>query len=168
MGGIRDILRKLFGKPARSAAQAKNKPFNNDSAARQRLLDRFDPQDPDLPRPLVTLEEFFEGNFDEGSIGYNLTPPPSTREIYAFFRTIREKPEVLDIRIEIEPPEEPGAWPWSDTLWIITSANADEVKQWLGEPYHADELLTGFEREIRKLEKYPLPEGMNAIGVWWD
>ena len=36
-----------------------------------------DINDPAVPRPLVTLEEFFEGNDDYGSIGYNFFPNQS-------------------------------------------------------------------------------------------
>lgn len=144
----------------------------SDQAARQRLLARInqdgDINDPNTPSPLVTLEEFFEGNNDFGSIGYNFLPDqPAPAEFYAFFKGIRDKPEVADVRVEVKDLEDPEGWPATDTVWIITSASPDDVAGWLGEKFHADELIEGFQT-ARQIEPYKVPEGMHAIGVWWD
>jgi hypothetical protein len=49
--------------------------------ARDRLLARIgDVNDFSRPRPLVTLAEFFEGNTDPASIGYNLPGDPSPQD----------------------------------------------------------------------------------------
>jgi hypothetical protein len=146
--------------------------FAFDPEALKQLVERInqngDLRDQEIPRPLVTLEDFFEGNNDSGSIGYNLNPPPSPQEFYDLFRSIREKSEVYDVRVMVNGQEEPNSWPWSDTIWLVTSAKPDRVKDWLGEHFQADDLVIGFELDNRKLEEYQLPEGMNAIGVWWD
>ncbi len=146
--------------------------FAHDPESLQRLLERInrqgDLQDWNIPRPLVTLEDFFQGNADYGSIGYNLDPEPSPQEFYDFFRSIREKVEVYDVRVQVNGQEESERWPWSDTIWIITSANTSDVERWLGERFKADSLSIGFEQDCRILEQYQLPEGMSAIGVWWD
>jgi len=173
MPKILDFLRKIFGEKKRSLPKSEIDYSAHDPEALQRLLERINRQgdlrDWAIPRPLVTLEEFFEGNSDYSSIGYNLIPPPSPQEFYDLFRSIREKSEVFDVRVQVNGQEESESWPWSDTIWIITSAEAEEVEHWLGERFQADAPLTiGFEQDCRKLEKYQLPEGMNAIGVWWD
>ncbi len=146
--------------------------FGHDPEALRRLLQRAgqlgDLQDQDAPRPLVTLEEFFEGNHDFASIGFNLDPPPSPQAIYRLFRSIRDKTDVQDVRVMVMGQEEPDGWPWSDTVWLITSATPDEVRGWLGDQFRADDLILGFEQASRKMEPYQLPPGMNAIGVWWD
>lgn len=145
-----------------------------DHQALQRLIKRIsrqgDPYDSNAPRPLVKLEEFFEGNQDYGSIGYNFYPyQPSPQEFYNFFRSIRDKPEVYDVLVELRPLEEADKWPYSDMIWIITSADVDEVNRWLGEQYQADApLYVGFEDLDEKMEDYEVPEGMQALGVWWD
>jgi hypothetical protein len=60
---------------------------------------------------------------------------------------------------------EAAGWIWKDTVWIITSAGADEVKQWLGERFRADDILVGWsDPAIVKVESYKVPEGMQAIG----
>ncbi len=146
--------------------------FGHDLKALNRLLERINQQG-DLrnlqtPRPLVTLEEFFEGNYDHASIGFNLEAELPPQAFYALFRSIRQKPEVRDVRVMIIGQEEPESWPWSDTVWLVTSASPDEVSGWLGKKFRADELILGFEHDSRKIEPYQIPQGMNAIGVWWD
>ena len=120
------------------------------------------------PRPLVTLEEFFEGNDDYGSIGYNFYPDqPSPSEFYSLFKSIRVKPEVADIRVEVKDLEDPEGWPSTDTVWIITKATVKDVEKWLGQRFRADDFIIGFPEQY-KYEHYDVPEQMTAIGVWWD
>ncbi|MHC4477052.1 MAG: hypothetical protein ACYTEL_15505 [Planctomycetota bacterium] len=144
------------------------------AGARERLLARInrngDFNDPNVPRPLVTLEEFFEGNDDYGSIGYNFYPDqPAPAEFYRLFRRIRDKAAVDDVRVEVKDLEDPGGWPATDTVWIITEASPDDVKKWLGDRFRADDILRGFPMEgYYRTERYDLPDGMQAIGVWWD
>jgi hypothetical protein len=142
-----------------------------DPDLRQQLLKRInrsgDINDPDVPRPLVYLEEFFEGNSDFGSIGYNLTDQPSPAEFYEFFKAIRDKPEVGDVLVEVKDLEDPEGWPATDTIWIIINATVADVARWLSQRFAADELIEGFHTTY-PIEKYDLPAGMQAIGVWWD
>jgi hypothetical protein len=52
---------------------------------RQILVNRIKAQglpSPHRPLPLVTLEEFFTGNDDYGSIGCNLSPPLGPQYFY--------------------------------------------------------------------------------------
>lgn len=59
----------------------------------ERIVERIgrvgDVNEPGTPKPLVTLEEFFDGNEDPGSIGYNLPDPPAPQELYELFKRIR-------------------------------------------------------------------------------
>lgn len=120
------------------------------------------------PRPLVTLEEFFEGNDDYGSIGYNFYPDqPAPSEFYSLFKSILVKPEVADIRVEVKDLEDPEGWPSTDTVWIITKASVNDVEKWLGQRFRADDFIIGFPEQY-KCEHYDIPEQMKAIGVWWD
>jgi hypothetical protein len=144
----------------------------NDKTALDKLLRRVNQlgniNDENTPRPLVTLEEFFIGNSDYGSIGYNWGPDqPSPQEFYELFQDIREKPGVHDVLVLVNDQVEPGDWPSTDTVWIITSAGVDDIKDWLGRRFFADDLLIGFP-EAMKIEEAQIPVDMNAIGVWWD
>lgn len=78
----------------------------------ERLIARIncngDINDPTTPRPLVTLEEFFEGNEDYGSIGYNFSPDqPAPAEFYELLKRIRDRPDVADVRVEVSQHEVP-------------------------------------------------------------
>ncbi len=48
--------------------------------------------------PVVSLELFFEGNDDPGSIGCNLTDHPGVDRFYAVLRGIRDRPDVHGVR----------------------------------------------------------------------
>lgn len=146
----------------------------NDSKALDNLLARVnangDINDPTTPRPLVTLEEFFGGNNDYASIGYNFYPEqPSPQEFYKVFLEIRDKPEVYDVRVQVNDQSELGAWPATDTIWIITSEKAETVESWIPELFHPDDVIIGFSSDAPyQYEDYKIPEGMQAIGIWWD
>lgn len=155
-----------------SSCSQRNIYVESDMDSLARLLDRIsihgDINDPDTPRPLVTLEEFFEGNNDYGSIGYNFYPDqPAPEEFYEIFKSIYSKPEVFDIRVEIMDQIEPEDWPSTDTIWVITSSGIEEVDTWLGNRFRGDDYIIGFP-DSYNIEFYDVPEGMQAIGVWWD
>lgn len=120
------------------------------------------------PRPLLSLEEFFEGNDSYGSIGYNFYPvQPSPAEFYEFFKDIRNRSTVAEVLVEVSQHEVPEEWPSTETVWIITSASPEDVVGWLGERFRADEILDGWiPGNIR--EPYTVPIEMKSIGVWWD
>jgi len=143
---------------------------------REELLQRIgNINDFDRPRPLVTLEEFFEGNDDWGSIGCNLPDQPSPTEFYRLFASIRKRPDVADVRVQVQEMEDPEGWPSTDTIWIITRATPSEIREWLGERIAPDDLVVGFPKPLSQpglvgyeVEAYEVPEGMKAYGVWWD
>jgi hypothetical protein len=160
--------RKGEAEPGESAVPGQG----SDNAARERLLERVnrngDINDFSVPRPLVGLEEFFEGNDDYGSIGYNFYPDqPAPSEFYALFKGIRERAEVADVRVQVQDLEDPEGWLSTDTVWVITGASVGEVKGWLGERFRADDIIVGFSEDY-PIESYDVPDGMQAIGVWWD
>ena len=137
--------------------------------ARRRLLARIgDINDFSRPRPLVTLEEFFEGNDDPGSIGYNLADPPEPREFYELLRQLRDREDVRDVRIEVMDLEDPEGWPLTDTIWIITSAPPDTVRSWFPKRLAPSEMLDGFAESVREIEAYEVPPGLRAVGAWYD
>lgn len=135
----------------------------------ERLLQRIgDANDFSRPRALVTLEEFFEGNDDPGSIGYNLPDPPEPREFYKLLAAIRDRADVADVRVQIMDHENADGWPSSDTLWIITSAAPEEVRNWFPERLAPDELLDGFDACAVDIELVAVPDEMRAVGAWYD
>ncbi|MCA8973294.1 MAG: hypothetical protein KDC98_01165 [Planctomycetes bacterium] len=136
-------------------------------ASRDRLLRRIgDINDFSRPRPLVTLDEFFEGNRDPGSIGYNLPDPPDPQEFRGFLTSISERDVVSAVLIEVTDLEDPDGWPSSDTAWVITSAMIDEVASWVPERFRPDEYLDGFPES--GVEPHEVRAGFRAVGLWYD
>lgn len=117
-------------------------------------------------RPLLTLEEFFEGNDVVGSICCNLPTAPEPAEVFQFLKDIRSRPNVTDVRIEITTFDDPE-WPFSDCLWIITSADTDEVQSWFGDDFAPDDVFSGW-LDDREYEPVDVPEGMKPVGCWYD
>jgi hypothetical protein len=139
--------------------------------AKARLIQRLnrdgDFHDPGTPRPLVTLEEFFEGNNDPSSIGSNLSDPVGPAEFYALLKELRARPGVANVLVRVLDHDDPEGWPNTDTVWVITSATPAQVRSWLSGRIAPDEVLDGF-HEAGPMEGCPLPRGHRAVGLWYD
>lgn len=144
----------------------------SDPALRAKLLKRIsqhgDINDPATPKPLVTLEEFFEGNNDFASIGYNLADAPAPHEFFAMLKQIRARPGVTDFRVEVKDLEDPEGWPATDTVWIITTASREEVRNWIPERIKPDDILADIGPATGKKEALTVPPGSHTWGLWWD
>ncbi len=132
----------------------------------QRVNRQGDVNDPETPRPLLTLAVFFEGNAVVGSIGCNLIPTPTPAEFYSLLSRIAERGDVGDVRVEVTMFDDPD-WPFSDTLWIVTSASAEEVAAWFEESVRPDACLVGWPEGVA-MEPCQVPVGMQPVGCWWD
>ena len=124
------------------------------------------PDSPDVPRPLLTLKEFFDGNDVVGSIGCNLEGSPAPARIHELLKEIAERPEVEDVRVQITLFDEP-TWPFSDTVFIMTSASPEVVESWFPENLRPDDMGVGFPEGVA-FEPYEKPPGTAAILCWWD
>jgi hypothetical protein len=126
-----------------------------------------DVNDAATPRPMLTLEEFFEGNEAIGSICPNCTPTPEPSVVYQVLKDIRSRKEVVDVRIQITMFDDPESWPYSDTAWVITTASADEVKSWFDEYMAPDECTEGWDVRV-ETESVDVPDAFNPVWCWWD
>lgn len=169
-------IRELLGRPldasASGARPVQKRPDVQASPPPRSLVERISRNgpldDPNTPRPLLTLEEFFEGNNDYGSIGYNFYPDqPAPSEFYEVFKRIWQRPEVIAVYVEVQDQVEQTDWPSTSRIWVITTASSETVRSWLGERFAPDDLLDGFIDEI-KTEPCEVPPGTKALGVWWD
>ena len=113
---------------------------------------------------MLTVEEFFDGNDAVGSIGCNLDGQPTPAEFYDLFRTISREREVKDIRVAVTQFEDPE-WPFSDNVFIMTSASIDEVQSWFPEWLRPDIVDEGI---LQRCEPYDIPEGTRPVVCWWD
>jgi hypothetical protein len=122
---------------------------------------------PDDPLPVVSLEDFFEGNTDEGSIGCNLIPHPG---IYFFHNTlimVRNHPRVQTVLIEIfEVDETFETWPFSERVYVYTALPEEEIAQMM-KPLKYDELEHDFFKG-RPLSAVSPQSSMNVYAFWWD
>src|SRR5258708_13372689 len=118
------------------------------------------------PGPTVTLEEFFEGNDDSGSIGCNLVTTPSPAEFYRILKEIRSRSDVQDVLVEIRDMEDTeGIWPFSATVFVLTHATPHDPTQWLN-PLSPDEVGQFPPAHVRKDLPAPNP-CMNVFGACW-
>ena len=124
------------------------------------------PDDGKTPRPLRTLSEFFDGNSHVGSICCNLSPPPTPAQVYAVLRGIAARPDVADIRVVITMFDDPE-WPFSDTVYVMTTASPEEVASWFDEDLRPDEVWEGFVSG-ETYEPYMPPSGFRPVALWWD
>ena len=115
---------------------------------------------------VLTIEEFFDGNTDVGSIGCNLTPAPALTEFRARLMAIRQRSDVQDVFVAVT--EDMGdEWPFSDHVFVLTSAPLAEVAAWF-EPLQADD---PYEVDVWSGPTAFLPAlavGMRAVVAWWD
>jgi hypothetical protein len=123
------------------------------------------PDEPGTPRPLLSVGEFFDGNIEVGSIGCNLDGAPTPAEFHSVFRSIAQHPDVRDIRVQITAFDVPE-WPFSDTIYIMTSATPEEVATWFPQHLRPDETWTGFVDQA--YEPYQIPDGVQPVACWWD
>jgi hypothetical protein len=134
----------------------------------ERLLARIgDINDFDRPRPLVTVTEFFDGNDDAGSIGYNLPGSVMPDEFYQLLLSVSARNDVVDVRIEVKDLESGDGWPSSDSIWIFTTAPLEDVRGWFPERLAPDDwrLTTALDEST---EPYEIPPGTHAINAWYD
>lgn len=87
------------------------------------------------PPPVVELEEFFEGNCCPSSIAPNLYPHPGLAFFYERLKSIRERPDVKSVLVNIYDLTDiilnaRDGWPGSECVHILTSADQDDVQSW--------------------------------------
>jgi len=116
--------------------------------------------------PVVSLEDFFEGNEDLGSIGCNLIDHPGIDKFYKVLKEIRGQNNVQDVLIEINQIDEYLDWPFSEVVYILTSADKNDVAKWM-RPLQPDEISEGW--WYGKASYAPEPkEGFKVYYAWWD
>lgn len=143
-----------------------------DPEARERLVEKVeamggcDPDDSDPPA--VSLEDFFVGNRDWGSIGCNLPKHPGVHTFFRVLGSIRGKPEVGGVYVRLTEVDDDEAWPFSDTVYIYTRSAREVVAEWV-EELGPDEVIDCGEdaSKLHPLTPRP-PEGMKLYVVWWD
>ena len=148
-----------------------------DSDARRRLIENaLAMLEEGSTLPAVSLEEFFEGNTDEASIGVNL-PEEKHIGLAGFQRAlsaIRERPDVQGVFLELteipEPDEQADAdiWPTACVAFVVTSAPRSDVSEWVAS-LHPRDISEGW--CVQPSVKTPIADvdlspGMRPLRVW--
>lgn len=124
----------------------------------------------------VSLDEFFEGNSDEASIGVNLVPEQHVglSGYRRALESIRRRPDVQDVFLELteipdlNEPADDVIWPTACVAFIVTTAALPEVKEWV-DPLYPRSVEEGW--CVQPGVKVPLPDagllpGMRPVRVW--
>lgn len=138
---------------------------------RRELIEKIKGQnlsDQDFSLPIVSLEDFFIGNDDYGSIGCNLLHHPGPQAFFETLKFVRDKPEVQDVLVEIYELQEENedVWPFSERIYIVSNTTGEQISDWVSllEP---DEILESFAYPISQVTQ-KLEPGMRIFAVWWD
>jgi hypothetical protein len=120
------------------------------------------------PEPVVSLEQFFDGNIDLGSIGGNLGDHPGMDTFFRVLREIRDRPDVYDVLVGItEVEDDELSWPYSDHVYVITTATVDAVANW-AKPLEADQPGEGWWNGAPPRWPIQVPEDAHIVTLWWD
>jgi hypothetical protein len=115
---------------------------------------------------LVSIERFFDGNDDLGSIGCNLMEHPGIEAFRSAFAVLRMRPDVQAIYAQIsELDRGKGCWPFTDRVIVVGSIPADELRKALARlepdevgPVNPEYLSPGLSDRERR----------SALVAWWD
>lgn len=117
--------------------------------------------------PIVTLEDFFEGNADEGSIGCNLLKHPGIKTFYEVLLNIRKRDNVQDVFVEImELEDDEEYWAFSERVYILTNAEKSTVEQWVNVLEHS-EVDEGYAFGVPPIAPKLLADN-KVFSIWWD
>ena len=127
--------------------------------------------------PVVSLDDFFDRNWDEHSLAPNVAAygRPPLQECYRILREIRDRPDVQDVLVAIhetpyaEDPEDFDIWPDSDTVYVITTATRADVSTWAA-ALKPDEVGDGWSADggTKPPAGPELQPGMRVYALWWD
>jgi hypothetical protein len=115
--------------------------------------------------PIVSLELFFEGNDDLGSIGPNLIDHPGVAFIYATLRAVRDRPDVYGVWVGIDEVVADDEWPFTDHVYVVTSAPPSEVDRWVRDLQSDEPGDTGW---LGGPPPVAVPDGARLVVLWWD
>ena len=120
------------------------------------------------PKPVVSLERFFQGNNDDASLGENLAEHPGIDAFQALLTEIRSEPDVGDLVVEVRGFDE-DSWPFAKGVYVVTGADGEKVASWFA-PLRPTSITSGFRvaPPPGMAPGFTSPDGPQVFGVWWD
>jgi hypothetical protein len=119
------------------------------------------------PEPLLSLELFFEGNDDEGSIAPNLGNHPGVAHFASVLLEIRARPDVDDVLVGVSEVMSEDEWPYASHVYVVTSAPERDVDEWV-ELLVCDPPGDGWWNDAPPVNAPPIPGGSRIVMLWWD
>jgi hypothetical protein len=124
-----------------------------------------------VPPPIVTIEEFFEGNTAPLSIAPNLDGEPGREFFYEKLKAIRSREDVREVWLNIYDLSslihgDENGWPMAENVHILTSAAESTVQAW-GEELHSDGAIEGWPYGQAALAT-PASDGFRWWALAWD
>jgi hypothetical protein len=121
--------------------------------------------------PVVSIEDFFDGNDEPDSIAVNLDPHPGL----PFFRkklcAVRKRADVQDVLLDIyhidQSDEGEPSWPSPECIYIITSVSEAQVEKW-NEQLRADGPVEGWIDSITPNGAPVIADGNRVWRIMWD
>ena len=114
----------------------------------------------------VSIEDFFDGNEDVGSIGVNIYPnPPSLKEFYDTLKEIKKGVKTQDLLIRIADIDD-TEWFFTDTIYISGDYTLAEIKK-MFKQLKPDEIYEGMMYD----EPSNIPQlnpNSKAYSIWCD
>jgi hypothetical protein len=119
------------------------------------------------PRPqVISVELFFDGNDDPGSIGCNLNEHPGVGTFRDVLTGLVRRPDVQAVYAqisELDPGE--GLWPFADIILAVGTISTAELRDAVS-ALEPDDVAPGEDFGISPsiTERHGLP----VLAVWWD
>lgn len=133
---------------------------------RQELLNKIKSNGFPDKEVVLTLDEFFIGNNDKGSIGVNLYPDqPSPATFYETLKRLIQSGQVERIYVRITDVDD-TEWFFTDTVFIVGQIALEKLRQEVSD-LHPTEIYSEW--------MYGLPANLSDIfsnkqvySLWWD
>jgi hypothetical protein len=150
----------------RDKRNAKSSKLNDVSTKRDILLKKIKKGGFPQKEVVVNVEDFFEGNEDEGSIGPNIYPqPPSLQEFYDTLKEIKNAPRTENLLIRISDIDD-TEWFFTDAVYISGNYTLAEIKK-MFKRLKPDEIYEGMMYD--KPSNFPQINADSKIySIWWD
>ena len=143
-----------------------------DQSKKKSLIEHIKKQEMQLEREiLLSPDLYFDGyGATQCTICANNTTPISTSRFAAHLRKIQDKPDVLAVFVRFcdysDAEDSEDCWIGSDSVYVITSADLDVVRDWFFDFEISDVWL---ENDFSKFVGLPkIPDSFHLIAVWWD
>lgn len=115
---------------------------------------------------VVSLDEFFDGNDDYGSIGPNIHEnQPSLEEFYVTFKDLIVSRDAKEILVRISDIEGLD-WPFTDAVYIITDRYLEDIEEKV-DHLQPDEICEGW-MYGKPVNVGDLHKGLDVFTLWWD